>query len=264
MFDSGLGGLTVARAIATALPHESVYYFGDTKRCPYGTRTEDEVRSFALQAGRWLSKHDVKIMVIACNTASALALDAVETDLDIPIIGVIKPGAHMAAKATHNKRVGVIGTESTIRSRTYDRFIQQQDPEIVVFGKACPLFVPLVEEGWLKDSVTEEVARRYLSELLRKDIDTLVLGCTHYPLIRSLVGKIAGDQVTLVNPAYETAQELRKLLEQEQLINTGENNKKDEMHQFYVSDAAEKFGEFANSILPYDVKRARKINIEEY
>ena len=170
----------------------------------------------------------------------------------------------MAAKATVNKRIGVIGTESTIRSRTYDRFIQMQDPEIVVFGKACPLFVPLVEEGWLKDSVTEEVARRYLSELLRKDIDTLVLGCTHYPLIRSLVGKIAGDQVTLINPAYETAQELRRLLEEKHLINTGEHNVKEEMHQFYVSDAAEKFGEFANSILPYDVKRAKKINIEEY
>ena len=264
VYDSGVGGLTVVREIMRNLPNERIVYFGDTARVPYGSKSQENVIRFSKQIIHFLQTQGVKAIVIACNTASALALDAVETDLDIPIIGVIKPGAHMAAKATHNKRVGVIGTESTIRSRTYDRFIQQQDPEIVVFGKACPLFVPLVEEGWLKDSVTEEVARRYLSELLRKDIDTLVLGCTHYPLIRSLVGKIAGDQVTLVNPAYETAQELRKLLEQEQLINTGENNKKDEMHQFYVSDAAEKFGEFANSILPYDVKRARKINIEEY
>ena len=264
VFDSGLGGISVLRALVQRMPGEDFLYFGDSANAPYGVRPVAEVRELTQSVIARLYARGIKAAVIACNTASALALDAVETDLDIPIIGVIKPGAHMAAKATHNKRVGVIGTESTIRSRTYDRFIQQQDPEIVVFGKACPLFVPLVEEGWLKDSVTEEVARRYLSELLRKDIDTLVLGCTHYPLIRSLVGKIAGDQVTLVNPAYETAQELRKLLEQEQLINTGENNKKDEMHQFYVSDAAEKFGEFANSILPYDVKRARKINIEEY
>ena len=193
VFDSGVGGLTVVREIMRNLPNERIVYFGDTARVPYGSKSQENVIRFSKQIIHFLQTQGVKAIVIACNTASALALDAVETDLDIPIIGVIKPGAHMAAKATHNKRVGVIGTESTIRSRTYDRFIQQQDPEIVVFGKACPLFVPLVEEGWLKDSVTEEVARRYLSELLRKDIDTLVLGCTHYPLIRSLVGKIAGD-----------------------------------------------------------------------
>lgn len=252
------------REIMRNLPNERIVYFGDTARVPYGSKSQENVIRFSKQIIHFLQTQGVKAIVIACNTASALALDAVETDLDIPIIGVIKPGAHMAAKATAQQTCRRNRNGEHDPRRTYDRFIQQQDPEIVVFGKACPLFVPLVEEGWLKDSVTEEVARRYLSELLRKDIDTLVLGCTHYPLIRSLVGKIAGDQVTLVNPAYETAQELRKLLEQEQMINTGENNKKDEMHQFYVSDAAEKFGEFANSILPYDVKRARKINIEEY
>lgn len=264
VFDSGVGGLTVVREIMRNLPNERIVYFGDTARVPYGSKSPETIIRFSKQISRFLQSQNVKAIVIACNTASALALDAVEAELNIPIIGVIRPGAYMAAHATQNKRVGIIGTESTIRSRMYDRLIQEQDPEIVVFGKACPLFVPLVEEGWLKDSVTEEVAKRYLSELLRKDIDTLVLGCTHYPLIRSLIGKIAGEQVTLVNPAYETAQELHRLLSEKNLLNDGTRNIKEQMHQFYVSDAAEKFGEFANSILPYDVKRARQIPIEEY
>lgn len=264
VFDSGVGGLTVVREIMRNLPNERIVYFGDTARVPYGSKSPETIIRFSKQISRFLQSQNVKAIVIACNTASALALDAVEAELNIPIIGVIRPGAYMAAHATQNKRVGIIGTESTIRSRMYDRLIQEQDPEIVVFGKACPLFVPLVEEGWLKDSVTEEVAKRYLSELLRKDIDTLVLGCTHYPLIRSLIGKIAGEQVTLVNPAYETAQELHRLLSEKNLLNDGTRNIKEQMYQFYVSDAAEKFGEFANSILPYDVKRARQIPIEEY
>lgn len=264
VFDSGVGGLTVAREIMRNLPNERIVYFGDTARVPYGSKSPETIIRFSKQICRFLQAQNVKAIVIACNTASALALEAVEAELNIPIIGVIRPGAYMAAQATVNKRVGIIGTESTIRSRMYDKLIQEQDPEIVAFGKACPLFVPLVEEGWLKDSVTEEVAKRYLSELLRKDIDTLVLGCTHYPLIRSLIGKIAGEQITLVNPAYETALELRRLLSRQNLLNDGTRNKKENMHQFYVSDAAEKFGEFANSILPYDVKRAKQIPIEEY
>ncbi len=264
IFDSGVGGLTVAREIMRNLPNERMVYFGDTARVPYGSKSQENIIRFSRQIIHFLRTQEVKAIVIACNTASALALDAVEQELDIPIIGVIRPGTRMAVTVTRNKRVGVIGTESTIRSRMYDRCIQEQDPEIVVFGKACPLFVPLVEEGWLKDPVTEEVAQRYLVELLRKDIDTLILGCTHYPLIRSTVAKIAGEGIHLVNPAYETAQELGRLLAREHLANTGEHNVESRMHRFYVSDAAEKFGEFANSILPYDVKRARKIDIEDY
>ena len=264
VFDSGVGGLTVAREIMRNLPSEKIVYFGDTARVPYGSKSKDTVIRYSRQIIHFLEEQQVKAIVIACNTASAFALDAVKDELDIPVLGVIEAGAKVAAKETRNKRVGVIGTLGTVGSGIHEAYLKQLDPEITVIGKACPLFVPLVEEGWLHDPVTTEIVSRYLQELKDKEIDTLILGCTHYPLIRSLVGKIAGDQVTLVNPAYETAQELRRLLEQEQLINTGENNKKDEMHQFYVSDAAEKFGEFANSILPYDVKRARKINIEEY
>ena len=264
VFDSGVGGLTVAREIMRNLPDEHIVYFGDTARVPYGSKSQETVIRYSKQIVRFLQTQHVKAIVIACNTASALALDAIEGELDIPILGVLRPGAKVAAETTKNKRVGVIATESTIRSGMYGRYIKAHDPEITVYGKACPLFVPLVEEGWLKDPVTEEVARRYLKELLEKDIDSLILGCTHYPLIRSLMRKIVGDKVQLVNPAYETALELGRLLTREGLANNGGTNCAGEKYQFFVSDAAEKFAEFANSILPYDVKKTRKINIEEY
>ncbi len=264
VFDSGVGGLTVAREIMRNLPDERIVYFGDTARVPYGSKSQETVIRYSKQIVRFLQTQHVKAIVIACNTASALALDAIEGELDIPILGVLRPGAKVAAETTKNKRVGVIATESTIRSGMYGRYIKAHDPEITVYGKACPLFVPLVEEGWLKDPVTEEVARRYLKELLEKDIDSLILGCTHYPLIRSLMRKIVGDKVQLVNPAYETALELGRLLTREGLANDGSTNCAGEKYQFFVSDAAEKFAEFANSILPYDVKKTRKINIEEY
>lgn len=264
VFDSGVGGLTVAREIMRNLPDERIVYFGDTARVPYGSKSQETVIRYSKQIVRFLQTQHVKAIVIACNTASALALDAIEGELDIPILGVLRPGAKVAAETTKNKRVGVIATESTIRSGMYGRYIKAHDPEITVYGKACPLFVPLVEEGWLKDPVTEEVARRYLKELLEKNIDSLILGCTHYPLIRSLMRKIVGDKVQLVNPAYETALELGRLLTREGLANDGSTDCAGEKYQFFVSDAAEKFAEFANSILPYDVKKTRKINIEEY
>lgn len=264
VFDSGVGGLTVAREIMRNLPNEHIVYFGDTARVPYGSKSRDTVIHYSRQIIRFLRTQDVKAIVIACNTASALALDEVEQELDIPIIGVIKPGAHVAAAATTNKRVGVIGTESTINSHMYHRLIREQDPEITVYGKACPLFVPLVEEGWLKDPVTAEVARRYLDEILKEGIDSLILGCTHYPLLRSLIGEIAGPEVRLVNPAYETAKELERLLAREHLANPGTKAPVKEPYRFFVSDAADKFRHFANSILPYDIETTIKINIEEY
>ncbi|MGI6005880.1 MAG: glutamate racemase [Ruminococcus sp.] len=263
VFDSGVGGLTVAREIMRNLPGERIVYFGDTARVPYGSKSRQTIIRYSRQIVRFLGTQGVKAIVVACNTASALALDDIEKELDIPIIGVMKPGARAAAAATANRRIGVIGTESTIRSGMYPKFIQEIDPEITVVGKACPLFVPLVEEGWLKDTVTDEVARRYLSELTRENIDVLILGCTHYPLLRSTVKKVVGDGVELVNPAYETAQELKRMLGEAGLLNPG--MKEEEFpYRFYVSDAAEKFKQFANSILPYDVRVTQQINIEEY
>lgn len=264
VFDSGVGGLTVAREIMRNLPNEHIVYFGDTARVPYGSKSKDTVIRYSRQIIRFLQTQNVKAIVIACNTASALALDTVEKEFDIPIIGVIKSGARTAAATTVNKKVGVIGTESTINSQMYNQFLGELDPEITVFGKACPLFCPLVEEGWLKDPVTEEVARRYLRELLEEGIDSLIMGCTHYPLLRSLLRGIVGDQVNLVNPAYETAKELERLLQERGIANQGTKAPVKEPYRFYVSDLADKFKHFANSILPYDIETTIKINIEEY
>ncbi len=266
VFDSGVGGLTVAREIMRNLPNEHIVYFGDTARVPYGSKSKDTIVRFSRQIIHFLRTQDVKAIVIACNTASALALDVVEKELDIPIIGVVRPGARVAVATTKNRRIGVIGTESTINSHMYQKLIYEQDPSITVYEKACPLFCPLVEEGWLKDPVTREVARRYLDELLNRDIDSLILGCTHYPLLRSLIHELVGDDITLVNPAYETAQELGQLLMREHIANPDEpaDPPVTEPYRFFVSDMADKFGHFANSILPYDIETIQKINIEEY
>ena len=261
VFDSGVGGLTVVREIMRNLPHERIVYFGDTARVPYGSKSKSTVLRYSRQIVRFLETQNVKAIVAACNTASALALDTIEKEVQLPILGVVKPGATVAVHTTRNKRVGVIATESTIHSHLYRTLIQAEDPEITVFGKACPLFVPLVEEGWTKDSITREVAGRYLGELLEKDIDTLIMGCTHYPLLRSLLREIVGEKVTLVNPAYETAQALKRMLSDMNLENQAPGG---EPYRFYTSDAAEKFDAFAASILPCRVPAAGQIPIEEY
>lgn len=264
VFDSGVGGLTVAREIMRQLPNEKIVYFGDTARVPYGSKSKETILKYSRQIIRFLKTKGVKAIVVACNTASALALEEIRDEIDMPIIGVVKPGAKVAVEKTVNKRVGVIATEATISSGLYTDYIKAQDADVTVYSKACPLFVPLVEEGWLKDSVTEEVARRYLEELKEQNIDTLVLGCTHYPLLRNMIGKLMGDGVTLVNPAYETAVSLGELLEEKGLAAGNENRYASEMYDFYVSDAAEKFKKFANSILPFRIENISQINIEEY
>lgn len=263
VFDSGVGGLTVAREIMRNLPSERIVYFGDTARVPYGNKSKEIVLKYSRQIVRFLMTQDVKAIVVACNTASALALETIRNEIDIPIIGVVKPGAKVAAETTRNKKIGLIGTRGTVNSKIYREIIQSKDPEIEVIGQACPLFVPLVEEGWLKDPVTIEVARRYLKPLLEQDIDTLILGCTHYPLLRSLLRELAGDKVSLVNPAYETAKALERLLSENDLLNERKIEEEFPYH-FFVSDAEERFQEFANSILPYDVQKTKQINIEEY
>ena len=263
VFDSGVGGLTVAREIMRNLPSEKIVYFGDTARVPYGSKSKETVIRYSRQIIRFLQEQQVKAIVVACNTASAFALDTVREEFDIPIIGVIESGAKVAAARTRNKRVGIIGTVGTVGSGIHAQYLKKLDPEITVFGKACPLFVPLVEEGWLHDPVTVEVASRYLKELQDKDVDTLILGCTHYPLIRSTIRQVMGEEVCLVNPAYETALELGKLLEEQGLSSTG-TEQKEFPYRFYVSDLADEFKEFANSILPYDVEMTKKIDIEKY
>ena len=218
---------------------------------------------YSRQILRFLQTKGVKAIVIACNTASAYALETVEKEMDIPVIGVVNAGARTAVNATRNGKIGVIGTEGTISSGIYTNVMQRMKPDIEVTGKSCPLFVPLVEEGLLHDSVTDEIASRYLSVLKGRYIDTLILGCTHYPLLRSTLGRLMGSEVTLVNPAYETAIELKKLLK-EQNMDCDPDTMTGEKYEFYVSDLAEKFTAFATSILPNEVKETKKINIEEY
>lgn len=263
VFDSGVGGLTVAREIMRQLPNENIVYFGDTARVPYGSKSKDNIIRYSRQIINFLKTKNVKAIVIACNTASALALDVVREEIDIPIIGVVEPGARAALEVTQTKKIGVIGTEATIRSAMYEKIIQGRDPEAAVIGKACPLFVPLVEEGFAKHKVTEEIIDYYLASLLETDIDSLILGCTHYPLLRSRIREYVGDRITLVNPAYETAMDLKKMLEECNMENTGEGQER-AFYSFYVSDAADKFKQFANSILPYDIETTKQINIEEY
>lgn len=264
VFDSGVGGLTVAREIMRQIPNEKIIYFGDTARVPYGSKSKDTVTRFSKQIVRFLRTHDVKTIVVACNTASAYALEELEKEIDIPVIGVIKPGAKVAVDATKNGKIGVIATEATIASGMYNQYIQELTENATVYGKACPLFVPLVEEGLLVDPVTDEIARRYLAELIDLDIDTLILGCTHYPLIRATLGKIMGEAVTLVNPAYETARELKEMLAEKGLLNDTPPVLGENQYQFYVSDKADKFKTFANSIIKYGILSAKTINIEEY
>lgn len=261
VFDSGVGGLTVVKEIMNQIPGETIIYFGDTARLPYGSKSKETIITYTRQIIRFLTGKGVKSIVIACNTASAFALETVKAEIDIPVIGVVKPGAKVAAETTKNGRIGVIGTEGTIHSGIYNEFLNETNPNVKVFGKACPLFVPLVEEGLLDDPVTVEMAKRYIGELLKEDIDTLVLGCTHYPLLRKTIRRLVGDRVELVNPAYETAKSLKEVLI-EQGIENDTILKTD--HKFFVSDGAEKFKKFANSILPCEVVETKDVNIENY
>lgn len=264
VFDSGVGGLTVVREIMRQIPNESICYFGDTARVPYGSKSKETVSRFSRQIVRFLRTHQVKTIVVACNTASAYALDELEREADIPMIGVVKPGAKVAANVTRNGKIGVIATEATIRSQIYTQYIKELSSSATIYGKACPLFVPLVEEGLWQDPVTDEIARRYLSELIDCGIDTMIMGCTHYPLIRSTLGRIIGEEVTLVNPAYETALELKTMLKERGLLNEEPPKLGSNQYQFYVSDGAEKFKQFANSIIKYGILSAKTVNIEEY
>ena len=264
VFDSGVGGLTVVREIMRQIPKERIVYFGDTARVPYGSKSKETVTRYSEQIVRFLETQQVKAIVIACNTASAYALEEIEKKVKIPMLGVVKPGAKTAAEVTRNGKIGVIATQGTIESKIYGKYIQKLKKEAQVIGKACPLFVPLVEEGLLEDPVTDEIAQRYLSVLIDSGIDTLILGCTHYPLIRKTIGKVMGEQVRLVNPAYETALELKLLLEEKQLLQDEKPVLGTNQYQFFVSDGADRFRYFANTIFKYGVLAVKQINIEEF
>lgn len=263
VFDSGVGGLTVVREMIRQLPNENIVYFGDTARVPYGSKSQKTIIRFSEQIIRFLKKKQVKAIVIACNTASALALDAVRDEFDVPILGVVIPGARAAVEATQNRKVGVVGTDATVQSGMYTKVIHGMNPDITVIEKACPLFVPLVEEGFKEHQVTEEIIDYYLDSMKKTDIDAMILGCTHYPLLRSKIRSYMGEEIQIVNPAYETAMDLKRLLEEQDMVNDG-TKAPYSSYEFFVSDAAEKFRSFANTVMPFDISETNVVNIEEY
>ena len=212
VFDSGIGGLTVAQEVIRQLPHESVLYFGDTARVPYGPKSSDTVRRYSREIASFLQEEGVKSIVIACNTATAHALNVLRAEFEMPVIGVVEPGARAAVAATKEGRIGVIGTVGTVKSGAYERAIRAIDPDVFITARACPLFVPLVEEGWTDHEATRLIAHEYLEPLIAADIDTLVLGCTHYPLLKPLLREVLGDDVRLIDSAEETAAETARTL----------------------------------------------------
>ncbi|MFH0791242.1 MAG: glutamate racemase [Candidatus Omnitrophota bacterium] len=256
VFDSGVGGLTVVKELSKHLPYEDIIYFGDTARVPYGIKSRETVIRFSIENILFLLRHDVKLICVACNTVSSLALPVIKNHFRVPIVGVITPGVREAVYATKNKRIGVIGTKGTIKSRAYELEIKQLDPKISVTAVSCPLFVPFVEEGWLKGSVVSEVARGYLQPLKESGVDTLILGCTHYPILKPLIKEIMGKQVTLIDSAKQVAIEVKKILAAEDLLNKPRKAKE----RFYVSDNPEWFTGLAKRFLGRVVKDVRKVN----
>jgi glutamate racemase len=260
VFDSGLGGISVVRAIIDLLPHEHLIYFGDTARVPYGSKSEDTVIRFAHQISSFLREKQVKMIVVACNTASAVALESLQRSFTIPVVGVIEPGSEAAVKSAGHKRIGVIGTASTIRSGAYRTAIRALDPEIEVTDQPCPLLVPLVEEDWPHDGVVTQVLDRYLDIFKGRKPDSLILGCTHYPYLKSVIQEIMGPDVQLIDSGEETATRVQKVLKEMGLLNHG--NGDPGMHKFYVSDFPQKFEETASRFLGRPLDKLFKVELE--
>ncbi|HOV26274.1 MAG TPA: glutamate racemase [Pseudobacteroides sp.] len=261
VFDSGLGGLTVLKEIKKLIPTESVVYFGDNGRAPYGTKSTDTIVKYTFQDIRFLLNQDIKMIVIACNTASACSLKLVKDSFDIPVIEVTEPGAITAVNETKNKKIGVIGTVATVTSGVYERAINRLDSSIEIVQKACPLFVPLVEEGWWENDIAFRIAEEYLEPLKKEGIDTLVMGCTHYPLLYNTISKVMGPDVKLVSSALEVTKVVRKILGEMDIMRD-ENVKP--VYRYYTSDSVEKFESLGSAILESDIHSAEKIDIEKY
>ena len=256
VFDSGVGGLTVAKEIIRQLPNENIIYFGDTARVPYGIRSQETVIRYSVDDALFLLKHDVKLICVACNTASSVALPVIKNHFKVPVIGVISPGAKEGVYASRNKRIGVIGTRGTVKSRSYEKEIWRLDPKIRVFTQACPLFVPFAEEGCLSGPEIKTIAARYLKPLKQAKIDTLILGCTHYPLLKPVIKEIMGRDVVLIDSAKQVALEVKNILTNEGLL----NGKHKAVYKFFVSDNPDWFSGLARRFLGRAVKGV-KVNV---
>ncbi len=259
VFDSGIGGLTVVKRIASALPNESIVYFGDTARVPYGSKSNATVIEYSMQDARFLINKNVKAIVVACNTASSTALEDLKKNFNVPIIGMIEPGSEMAAKETKTGRIGVIGTRATVSNKAYSKELKRIDDNFFVFEKACPLFVPLAEEGWIKHPATYEIAEEYLKELRDLKIDTLVLGCTHYPILADVIQDVVGKDVTLIDSGIASAEVVKKELNR---IGFETNSNVQGRQSFYVSDIPIKFKEVAELFLGNPINDIQKVDLE--
>lgn len=259
VFDSGIGGLTVVKRIASILPTENIVYFGDTARVPYGGKSNSTVIEYSMQDAKFLMSKNVKVIVVACNTASSVALDELRKAFNVPIIGMIEPGAAFALQHTVNGRIGVIGTNTTINNHAYSKAIHRLNPDIEVFEKACPLFVPLAEEGWIDHPATKLIAEEYLKELRNLEIDTLVLGCTHYPILVKIIKEVMGEGVKLIDSGIAAASVVKSELER---IGFCTNSFSPGLQDFYVSDIPQKFKEIADIFMGKPLNYIRKIDTE--
>lgn len=259
IFDSGVGGLTVLKEVVRALPQEDTIYLGDTARVPYGTKSPETVVRYSRQIAQYLLSRDIKLLVVACNTASAVALATLQQEFAIPIVGVIEPGARAAANVTKSNKVGVIGTAATVGSSAYTKAIKRINPDIEVLSRACPLFVPLAEEGWVDNEVARMTARIYLEDLKKQGVDTLVLGCTHYPILKQVIAEVMGPEVTLVDSAEQTALTVAEILSEQQLLRpVGEQGN----HHYYVTDIPAGFIRVGNRFLGGRLGDVYQVNLE--
>jgi len=258
IFDSGVGGLTVLKEIVALLPQEHIIYLGDTARVPYGTRSPKTVIKYSRENVRFLRRWELKVLVVACNTSSSVSLPTLKEENEIPVVGVIEPGVRRAVEVTRTGRIGVIGTEGTIRSGAYQRRIREMDPHLQVFATPCPLFVPLVEEGWIDDPISRLVAHRYLRPLKEEGIDVLILGCTHYPLLEGVIREVMGEGIELINSAKETAREVKRQLERGGMLEPpgAEGERK-----FFVTDNPGKFTEIGKRFLGVRIDRVEEVEL---
>ncbi|OQY29602.1 MAG: glutamate racemase [Candidatus Cloacimonetes bacterium 4572_55] len=260
IFDSGIGGLTVVAEIFRALPYEKVIYFGDIAHLPYGSKSRNAIRKFSLQIVRFLLRFPIKMIVVACNTASADAIDLLQDTTDLPTIGVVQPGAIAGVKSSKNGRIGVIGTTGAIDSGAYQRAIRDRRPDVEIFARDCPLFVPLVEEGWLDHDVTYQIAERYLYDLKINGIDSLILGCTHYPLLKTVIGKVMGPGVSLVDSATETAKEVADTLDE---LDMATSLPIPPSHRYYVSDFSPYFKRIGELCLGRPLHHVIRVDLDQ-
>ena len=258
IFDSGVGGLTVLLELKKALSHENFIYFGDTARVPYGGKSKDVVMQYSMEAAHFLKDKGIKILVIACNTATAFALDYLRQELDIPVIGVIKAGAASCVENLSGNRVGVIGTKGTVKSQAYNKALLELNPNLIIHSKACPLFVPVVEEGMAKEDLTKGIIRYYLQEFVDTSVESIILGCTHYPVMEEVIKEVLGDRIALINPAYETAQEVKKVVSEKGYA--AERKEKGSV-KYYCSDEAESFYEVGKRIVPIESCEIEEIDL---